>query len=354
MLEARSYNHQQTCHCGQRIFFDNTVCLRCGAALAFDPAVGKLVALDSTTEGQRCDNFSSVATCNWLAPSSGSTLPDLCLSCSLNLTIPDISQPENASLWRECEQAKRRLIAQLLALKLPLQSLREDPEQGLGFELLRWLPGDPPLRTGHLQGVITIDVAEADPAWREQMRQRLQEPYRTMLGHFRHESGHYYWFRLVDNDRWLPAFRELFGDETQDYARSLQHHYHYGPPADWQTCYISSYASAHPWEDWAETWAHYLHMSDTLAAAEQMGVRIDTPGLPDKPFTLDDLKNCSFLDTSSANTFLSMVNYWVHLSSTLNVLARSMGQMDIYPFVLTRGSLPKMYLVASVVGLQRD
>ena len=351
MLEARSYTHQQTCTCGQRIFFDNTVCLHCGSELAFDPEAGRLVTLDAGTRRHRCYNFESAAHCNWLAPASQDELPDLCLSCSLNLTIPDISQEENASLWRECEHAKRRLIAQLLALNLPLRSLRQDPEQGLGFELLRWHPGDPPLRTGHLQGVITIDVAEADPAWREQMRQRLQEPYRTMLGHFRHESGHYYWFRLVDETRWLAPFRELFGDETQDYTRSLQHHYHYGPPADWQTNHISSYASAHPWEDWAETWAHYLHMIDSLAAANQMGLQIDTPGIPSVPFRLEDLQACSFMDPASASNFISMVNHWVHLSSTLNVLARSMGQMDIYPFVLTRGSLRKMYLVASVIGL---
>ncbi len=347
MTHARSYNHQQTCSCGQRIFFDNTVCLRCGAALAFDPVSGGLITLAPDAGQQRCANFDSAAQCNWLASTHG----DLCLSCAMNLTIPDISQPDNASLWRECEQAKRRLIAQLLALGLPVQNLTQDPAQGLGFELLRWMPGDPPLNTSHQGGIITIDIAEADPAWREQMRQRLQEPYRTVLGHFRHESGHYYWHRLVQHSHWLTLFRAVFGDERQDYASALQDHYDHGAPADWQTRHISSYASSHPWEDWAETWAHYLHMSDTLAAAEQMGLRLETPGLQSDPFTLDDLSDCPFHDPAGADAFLSMVNRWIHLSSTLNVLARSMGQMDIYPFVLSAGSLKKMYLVAGVVGL---
>lgn len=347
MNNARSYKHQQSCTCGQRIYFDNTACLRCGAALVFDPEAGKLITLAADAAQQRCINFESAAQCNWQACLHS----DLCLSCSLNLTIPDISLPENASFWRDCEQAKRRLIAQLKALGLPLQSLADNPAQGLGFELLRWQPGDPPLSTSHQGGIITIDIAEADPAWREQMRLRLHEPYRTLLGHFRHESGHYYWQRLVQHSHWLPLFRAVFGDERQDYASALHQHYEHGAPADWQTNYISSYASSHPWEDWAETWAHYLHMSDTLAAAEQMGLHVEAPRLQGDPFTLDDLRDCPFHDPVGAEAFLAMANRWIHLSSTLNVLARSMGQMDIYPFVLSAGSLKKMYLVAGVVGL---
>src|SRR6202011_5238904 len=38
--------------------------------------------------------------------------------------------------------------------------------------------------------------------------------------------------------------------------------------------HVTPYASAHPWEDFAETWAHYFHMVDTLETATAFGLRL--------------------------------------------------------------------------------
>lgn len=373
MTKTHSYLHRQSCHCGQVVFFENNICLRCQCALAFHPEQGHMVSLRlADVEGrwvlrqdfasneasidtwQRCANLDSPAQCNWLVTGvqdqhdSG----DLCLACALNVTIPDLAQSGNPDYWRLCEVAKRRLIAHLLMLGLPVQTRAEDPLNGLGFKLLRWRPGEKTVTTGHKDGIITLDIAEADPAFREQIRQQMQEPYRTLLGHCRHESGHYYWDRLVRFTDWLPLFRQLFGDERIDYRSALQNHYRLGSPPDWQHSFISSYAASHPWEDWAETWAHYLHMTDALSAAEQFGINATGLTLQTDPFTIEQLIDCPFhaADEQMTLDFLEMINRWVRLSSVLNVLARSMGQPDSYPFVFTVASLRKLYLVHGVVG----
>lgn len=301
---------------------------------------------------QRCANLDSPAQCNWLVTGAQDVhgFGDLCIACSLNIAVPDLTQPGNADYWRECELAKRRLIAQLLALGLPVENRQHNPVQGLGFAMKRWQPGEEVPVTGHQGGIITLDIAEADPAFREQIRQQMQEPYRTLLGHCRHESGHYYWERLIRHSGWLPVFRQLFGDERRDYQLSLQQHYTQGPPPDWQQHHISGYAASHPWEDWAETWAHYLHMMDTLSAAQQMGIDPGTLHIATAPYTSDVLLDCPFFEANGAERFLVRINTWVTLSSVLNVLARSMGQPDSYPFVLTAGSLRKLYMVDCVVG----
>ncbi|MDT8429715.1 MAG: putative zinc-binding metallopeptidase [Pseudomonadales bacterium] len=373
MTGFSSYNHKQHCSCGQVVFFDNSICLRCGSALAFHPEQGRLHSLLPAEEAgrwvlyqevnsarevidtyRRCANVDSPAQCNWLVTGEldQNADSDLCLACATNVTIPDLTQSGNPDYWRLCEVAKRRLIAQLLMLNLPVKTRQMDPDQGLGFELLRWRPGEETVVTGHKGGVITLDIAEADPAFREQIRQQMQEPYRTLLGHFRHESGHYYWDRLVRNSNWLPLYRQLFGDERRDYQKALEKHYQSGPPPDWQSHYISSYAATHPWEDWAETWAHYLHMTDTLSAAEQFGIDADGLSVQMDPFTPEQLDDCPFQIDAERGThpFLGMVNRWVRLSSVLNMLARSMGQPDSYPFVLTLQTLRKMYLVHAVIA----
>jgi hypothetical protein len=367
-----SYSHRQHCQCGQVVFFENSVCLRCGSALAFHPEHGRLHSLLPATEDgrwilfadqdgnpaviptyRRCANVDSAVQCNWLVTGSldQNTDVDLCLACALNVTIPDLTQQGNADYWRLCEIAKRRLIAHLLMLNLPIETRIQNPQLGLGFELLRWRPGQDAPVTGHKAGIITLDIAEADPAFREQQRQQMQEPYRTLLGHFRHESGHYYWERLIRDSGWLSLYRQFFGDERQNYQNALAHHYRAGPPADWANHYISSYAASHPWEDWAETWAHYLHMTDTLSAARQFNIDPDMLAIQADPFTASQLTDCPFhtSDDLGPQPFLDMVNSWVRLSSVLNVLARSMGQPDSYPFVLTLASLRKLYLVHVVI-----
>jgi hypothetical protein len=190
----------------------------------------------------------------------------LCIACRLNRTIPDLNDPDNGRYWGEIEAAKRRLVSQLLALGLPVKSkIAEDPERGLMFDFLRSPPGGRAVMTGHANGLITMNVEEADNVKREKIKHDLHEPYRTLLGHFRHEVGHYYWDLLVRDTKWLGPFRQVFGDERANYAQALRRNYEAGPPPDWRNSYISSYAAMHPWEDWAETWAHTCMWSTVWA-----------------------------------------------------------------------------------------
>ena len=352
---SRSY----TCQCGKPVFFRNSACLSCGAQLGYDPELTTLIALEEgDTPGslvrhgdtggkhyQRCANFDTAAGCNWLLP-HGSTEP-LCRACCVNRTIPDQSDPQNQMLWGRIELAKRRLMSQLLDLGLPaLSKEKEDPEHGLAFDFLRALPDEPPVMTGHANGVITLNVEEADDAVREKVRAAMHEPYRTLLGHLRHEVGHYYWDRLIWDSPWLDDFRTLFGDERESYADALKRHYDNGAPADWDQRFVSTYASSHPWEDWAETWAHYLHIEDTLVTALSFGLGAGDVEIDTEPFTKDVLWQP---DVAGASEFLELVNAWVELTGVLNELSRSMGVHDFYPFVLNRPVVAKLQFIHCVV-----
>ena len=352
---SRSY----TCQCGKPVFFRNSACLSCGAQLGYDPELTTLIALEEgDTPGslvrhgdtggkhyQRCANFDTAAGCNWLLP-HGSTEP-LCRACCVNRTIPDQSDPQNQMLWGRIELAKRRLMSQLLDLGLPaLSKEKEDPEHGLAFDFLRALPDEPPVMTGHANGVITLNVEEADDAVREKVRAAMHEPYRTLLGHLRHEVGHYYWDRLIWDSPWLDDFRTLFGDERESYADALKRHYDNGAPADWDQRFVSTYASSHPWEDWAETWAHYLHIEDTLVTALSFGLGAGDVEIDTEPFTKDVLWQP---DVAGASEFLELVNAWVELTGVLNELSRSMGVHDFYPFVLNRPVVARLQFIHCVV-----
>jgi hypothetical protein len=268
------------------------------------------------------------------------------VACRLNRTLPDLNDSDNQRYWRAIEAAKRRLVSQLLALELPVESKRENPEHGLAFDLLRSEPDGPRVLTGHDQGLITLNVEEADDARREEVRNALGEPYRTLLGHFRHEIGHYYWDRLVWNTAWLEPFRELFGDERADYTAALQASYENGPPPDWADRHISAYASAHPWEDWAETWAHYLHVVDSLDTAIAHGLDAEDLEMEIEPFSRDDLYDP---DDPNADRMLFFLNSWVEMITVLNEMARSLGQPDFYPFVMPRAVVKKLHFVNLVV-----
>ena len=394
-LVGRAYR----CQCGCPVFFRNSACLACGAPLGYETRLAILTPLrrgavegtwvvwqtqtepqpqlqsQSQSQGQgqgdlqaenfvqsytRCANLLTPAACNWLvslpAPNTnGSVAPAqlLCQACRLNRTIPDLNDaahPDNGVLWGRVELAKRRLFSSLLALGLPVKSLiTEDPQRGLAFDLLRSPDGGPPVMTGHDGGLITLNLLEADDAAREAIRAAMREPYRTLLGHFRHEIGHYYWDRLVKGTPWMDGFHALFGDETQDYAAGLQKNYSEGPPVDWALHYVSAYASSHPWEDWAECWAHYLHMRDTVDTAASLGLAaqgMDSAYLEFTPFTLDALYQS---DHPDAQNFLDFLNDWTRLSTLLNEMSRSMGQPDFYPFVLPREVVAKLHLVHLLV-----
>jgi hypothetical protein len=287
---------------------------------------------DAAAMWKRCANFHSPAGCNWMAPAEEDET--LCRSCRLNHTIPDLDDPDNCRWWRKIENAKRRLVAQLLNLGLPVVSkVSEDPEHGVMFDFLRSPNEGPRVLTGHANGLITLNVEEADDSIREKIRHDLREPYRTLLGHFRHEIGHYYWDRLVAGTPWLEKFRQLFGDEREDYAAALKRNYEQGPPANWADNHISSYAAVHPWEDWAESWAHYLHVVDSLDTALRFGLRGEDVEQVVEPFTVNDLYDP---DAPDAQHVILLVNAWVQLTTVVNELARSMGQHDFYPFVMSR------------------
>jgi len=271
----------------------------------------------------------------------------LCVSCRLNNAIPNLDDADNCRWWRKIENAKRRLISQLLSLGLPVKSkVSEDPERGFMFDFLRSPEKGPSVLTGHANGLITLNVEEADDSKREKIRHDMHEPYRTLLGHFRHEIGHYYWDRLVAGTPWLKKFRRLFGDERLDYAAALKRNYEQGPPANWADQHITSYASVHPWEDWAECWAHYMHVVDSLDTALRFGLRGEDVEAAVEPFSVSDLYDPSAPD---AQRVVLLLNSWVQLTTVLNELARSMGQHDFYPFVMSRPVLRKMHFIQMLV-----
>ena len=375
-----------SCRCGRPVFFGNSLCLACGTPLGYDPARRELLALEPVEDSSemqsrpatglwrradggpgaerfwRCSNLATAALCNWLVAEQD-TLPQLaplCRCCRLTRTLPDLSVPEHALWWNRIEEAKRRLVSSLIGLNLPIQSKTEDAAQGWVFDLLRSAPGQPPVVTGHDDGVITLDVHEADNACREQRRTQLAEPYRTLLGHLRHESGHYYWQRLVEQGIWLEPFRALFGDDRQDYAVALERHYAQGAPADWGVRFVSAYASSHPWEDWAETWAHYLHMVDTLDTARSFGLDGERVELSYERFGVDLLADADLQEPAQEpaqpqrqqrrQEFLRLLNGWMELTGVLNELSRSMGVADFYPFVLSAAVVKKLYLVHRVIA----
>jgi hypothetical protein len=238
-------------------------------------------------------------------------------------------------------------VSSLIGLGLPVPSkLHDDPERGLAFDLLRAAPGAASIVTGHADGVITLDVEEADDVTRERRRDALGEPYRTLLGHLRHESGHYYWWRLVRDSTWLEPWRECFGDERADYAAALQRHHEVGASADWGQRHVSAYASSHPWEDWAETWAHYLHMIDTLDTARSFGLDGERVELDYERYTAAAIgAPAQPVDES----FLTFVNAWMELTGVLNELSRSIGVPDFYPFVLSLPAVRKLHFVHRLI-----
>lgn len=346
------------CRCGQSLFFRNSQCLACLAALGYQPEQSRLSSLQPAEQPdtwtldtdpqaglfRRCANLDTPAACNWLLPDNGRDT--LCIACSLNRTIPDLSIPENPERWRKVETAKRRLVAQLITFGLPVVPKTVDENIGLAFDFIGVDPDGKSPMTGHASGLITLDIKEADDAHREYVRQQMREPYRTLLGHFRHEVGHYYWDRLIANSHWLEAFRELFGDERASYAEALERHYQQGAPLDWQTHYVSAYATMHPWEDWAETWAHYLHMMDAVDTALGFGMsarEMDFDYQPFPPETLYDAEH------AGGAAFLSFVNAWIELAGMLNELSRSMGQPDFYPFVVPAAVITKLHFIHLVI-----
>jgi hypothetical protein len=345
-------------HCEQLIFFENVECVKCKHRLAYLPDLQDMSSLDEDGELLRsplpaakgkayrlCQNYRDDNVCNWAVAADEDS--PYCLSCRLTRVIPNLEVSGNREAWYRLEVAKRRLIYTLVSLELPIIGEGKDGELNLVFEFKADTEGPDakPVLTGHAGGLITVNIAEADDVERERRRLQMHEPYRTLLGHFRHEVGHYYWALLIDNSPWLEGCREVFGDDREDYAKALERHYQEGPSPDWQDRFVSAYASVHPWEDWAETWAHYLHMIDTLetAAACWLSLR---PQRPDEP----SLKPHIPLKGSRPRSFDRLIENWFSLTYVLNNLNRGLGLRDGYPFVLSTSAINKLRFVHEVIA----
>lgn len=364
-------------HCGHLVFFDSVQCLHCSSPLAFDPHSLSMLALEpagnapqdpgplsgqgpllqalapqnearpgpQSTAGLRyrlCRNHTLYQACNFAVEADDRN--PWCASCRQTRTLPNLSDPAHLRRWRKIEAAKRHLFYTLARLGLEHPDAARRPR----FEFLADQPGTPAVLTGHLNGLITLNVAEADDDERARRRVAMGEPYRTLIGHLRHESGHFFWDGLVRDGGRLEDFRVLFGDERTDYAAALQRHYAQGPAAGWEAQHVSAYATAHPWEDWAETWAHYLHLIDLLetAASYSAGFTVPDPQSPQRFRVHDPF-------AAPERPFADLVREWVPLTLMLNSLNRSLGQDDAYPFALSSGAMRKLQFVHDLVQAQR-
>ena len=346
-------------YCGALVFFENVSCEQCGHVLGFLPDMMDVAALEPNNDGQwkslavasqgrlyrACANGRDYSICNWLVPAEEPQ--EYCVACRLNALVPDASIPEKRALWHKIEIAKRRLIYTLRQLSLPTVGYSTKMWPRLQFRFLADEPSMAPIVTGHESGVITINIAEADDAEREKRRAQLHEPQRTLIGHFRHESGHYYWEALIADSPQHERFRSFFGDERANYTEALKAYHADGPAADWPSRCVSAYASVHPWEDWAETWAHYLHMVDSLETAAAFGISLHAHHPASKTITVDTRKVAE-----AGGSFNAKLESWLPLTCALNSLNRGIGIPDLYPFVLSIPALEKMRFVHDIIASQ--
>lgn len=342
--------------CAQRLYFENTLCERCGHTLGYLPDAGVLSAVEAdgaewvalarpNSRYRFCRNWEDRG-CNWMVDVADGH--EYCAACQHNRTIPDISLPAHRQNWRKIESAKRRLIYSLIRLGLPHPTLGDGDPEPLVFDFLADPPAGPQVLTGHDNGVITIALKEADDGRREAARALLGELYRTLLGHFRHEVGHYYWDKLVRDRGAFESFRAVFGDERADYGAALARHYRLGAPEDWREGFVSAYATMHPWEDWAETWAHYLHIVDALEMAGAFGISVnpevgDEAGIETKvafdPYRVPDVE--------------TLIDAWLPLTYAINSLSRTMGAPDLYPFMISPAVMEKLRYIHRVIAQGR-
>ena len=338
-------------NCQNLLYFENNVCLNCKHAVGFDSSTLSLITLlpgkenellwfhDKKKKYRFCKN-AEYGTCNWLVDADDPS--EWCRACAFNRIIPALTNDENLRKWSNIEIAKHRLIFSLLRLHLPLFIKKESEEEGLAFDFMADVSPEERVITGHDKGTITLNIEEADEEARARHKLDLGEKYRTLLGHFRHEIGHYYWGVLIKNSSSLKKYRELFGDEQRDYAEALKTYYENGAPGNWSEHFISPYASAHSWEDWAETWAHYLHMMDTLETAYSFGIRIRPGGeLGDDP----GIKASIVKDPYDISEFDRIMKLWLPLSFAVNSLNRSMGHADFYPFIISPEVIRKLEFI---------
>lgn len=349
--------HALTCPiCNALSGFLNQQCPNCGTTVGIHlPSRSLVVASEDGVEidGQRWVYCSSRQHpgCNWL------TLAELdersiglrgrCFPDSLVRRLPDNEDTIALEKLRVTLPDLRMLVYQLVDLGLPVEPFWRS-EGGLAFDLLSSVTTGKPVTIGHANGIITIDLAESMDAYRERMRVRLGEPYRTMLGHFRHEVGHYFQHVLVETgtgaDEYLDKCREIFGDERAGYADALDRHYRLGPPGDWRTSYISEYATMHPWEDFAECFAHYLHITGTIDTARESGLMLDSDQVR---FTMD--RDIVPLQSYADEPIERLLYDWKWLSTMFNRVNVAMGRRPLYPFDIPQPVVRKLGFVHRVI-----
>ena len=336
------------CNCGSEVFFDNRFCQNCGVALGFDSETLDMIPIEPSREGRYksldlsarefklCTNGSQFSSCNWVLPADDEN--EFCFGCRFNRIIPnqkiiDVSPALNHQRWCRLEAAKKRLMYTLLELQVPMRDGWADAENGLLFDFMEDLGAESDtvasnIITGYANGVITINILEADDVARVSARSALNERQRTILGHFRHESGHFLWDRLFKRLPLSSEFETIFGDPEKDYQKSLNQYYKDGPQSDWSSCFITAYASSHPLEDFAETWNHFLLIFDTVETAFAHGLTQMKP----------DIQN-----------LISSLDVWNDLVIALNQLTRSIGINDAYPFVINKLASQKLNYIARLV-----
>lgn len=341
-----------SCICGNTLFFENSRCLACAREVGWCPACRAIRALEPADAGcwrcaepacgallAKCVNYAREDVCNrcvladGLAPDAG----PLCDCCRFNATIPDLSVPGNREKWARIERAKRRLFYILDGLGLPYGTSAEGFDPPLAFDfkgdtvpaggICHSMGETEQVYTGHAEGKITINIREADGAEREKLRVNFGEAQRTVIGHFRHEMAHYFWDLLIRGRR-EDAFRAVFGDhEKPPYAEALERHYREGPPEGWRERHISAYATMHPWEDWAETFAFYLDVASVLETAANMRL----------------------LEAVPWEELDAMLARFHGIGLMVNEINRTMGLIDLVPEVITPAVEAKLRFVHEVV-----
>ena len=337
-------------NCSNLLYFENSVCLKCNHIVGFEADKFNVIALDNTESGYTavnnktelyrfCYNAAS-GTCNWLIPVTQTSV--FCKACELNRTIPELGSVTNQQKWKRIEVAKHRMVYSLLRLGLPVKAKTNTEEPGgIAFDFMADSSPAERVITGHDNGIITLNIEEADEGERVKHKMHLGEKYRTLLGHFRHEIGHFYWEVLIKDSHSLQKFRQIFGDEQKDYSDALKTYYQTATPANWNDAFISPYATSHPWEDWAESWAHYMHLMDTLETAWSFGINIHRSEMQ---VTINN-------DPYTVSNFDNIINRWFPLTFAVNSLNRSMGHADFYPFIISAPVIEKLRFIHQVCGV---
>ena len=85
--------------------------------------------------------------------------------------------------------------------------------------------------------------------------------------------------------------------------------------------HITGYATSHPHEDWAETLAHLMHLTDILDSAAASGLSWpEGPPLPYDAYAEADTER--------------LVTLAIDLTLAINHVNRALDLPDLYPFVL--------------------